>query len=100
MRLLIIFNNWNLKMYEMLGNQCFMARNYLGNATVFQIVLKKDPTNIKAKNLINSFAQFGKYTKATDLFSNFIAENVDRIIETDSITDDCLNPELVINSNI
>lgn len=49
MRLLIIFNNWNFRMYQMLGDQYFMARNYLGAATVFRSVLKEGPTNINAR---------------------------------------------------
>jgi Tfp pilus assembly protein PilF len=50
------------KMNEMLGNQYFMARNYLGAANVFQEVLKEDPSNINArKKLIIAFTQIGKY---------------------------------------
>lgn len=85
-------------MHEMLGNQYFMARNYLGAATVFQNVIEEDPKNINArKKLIISYTQIGKFTKAVNLFSNFISENVDRIIETDPIKDDCPCPELVHN---
>ena len=85
-------------MHEMLGNQYFMARNYLGAATVFQNVLKDDPVNINArKKLIISYTQIGKFTQAVDLFSNFISDNIDQIIETDPIKDDCPCPELVHN---
>ena len=85
-------------MYEMLGNQYFMARNYLGAATVFQNVLKEDPNNVNArKKLIISYTQIGKFTQAVDLFSNFISENIDKILETDPIKDDCPCPELVHN---
>jgi len=85
-------------MNEMLGNQYFMARNYLGAATVFQNLLLKDPNNINArKKLIISFTQIGKYTQAVDLFSNFICDNMDSIIETDPIKDDCPCPELIHN---
>jgi tetratricopeptide (TPR) repeat protein len=75
-----------------------MARNYLGAATVFQKLLKDDPTNINArKKLIISYTQIGKFTQAVDLFSSFISENIDNIIETDPIKDDCPCPELVAN---
>ena len=85
-------------MHEMLGNQYFMARNYLGAATVFQNVLKDDPNNVNVrKKLIIAFTQIGKFTQAVDLFSNFISENIDNIIETDPIKDDCPCPELVHN---
>jgi len=85
-------------MNEMLGNQYFMARNYLGAASVFQEVLKSDPNNISArKKLIIAFTQIGKFTQAVDLFSEFIIENIDNILETDPIKDDCPCPELVHN---
>lgn len=85
-------------MNEMLGNQYFMARNYLGAANVFQEVLKEDPKNINArKKLIIAFTQIGKYSQAVDLFTKFISENIDKILETDPIKDDCPCPELVHN---
>jgi len=83
-------------MNEMLGNQYFMARNYLSAATAFQNVLKEDPTNLNArKKLIIAYTQIGKYSKAVDLFTNFINENIDNILETDPVKDDCPCPELV-----
>lgn len=85
-------------MNEMLGNQYFMTRNYLGAANAFQSVLKKDPTNINAnKKLIISLTQIGKFDQAVDIFSDFIVKNIDRIIETDPEKDDCPCPELVQN---
>jgi tetratricopeptide (TPR) repeat protein len=85
-------------MNEMLGNQYFMTRNYLLAANAFQEVLREDPKNINArKKLIISFTQIGKFTKAVELFSQFITENIDKIIETDPIKDDCPCPELVRN---
>ena len=85
-------------MDEMLGNQYFMARNYIGAATVFQDVLKEEPSNVNArKKLIISLTQIGKYTQAIDQFSIFIDDNIDEIIETDPVRDDCPCPELVNN---
>ena len=85
-------------MNEMLGNQYFMARNYLGAAEAFQIVLKDEPKNLNAtKKLIISLTQIGKYSKAFDLFANFINENIDFILNTDPIKDDCPCAELVTN---
>lgn len=83
-------------MHEMLGNQYFMARNYLGAATVFQNVLKDDPGNINVqKKLIISYTQIGKYSHAVELFSDLISHNINDIIATDPIKDDCPCPELV-----
>lgn len=85
-------------MNEMLGNQYFMTRNYLGAAHAFQNVLKDDPTNINAnKKLIISLTQIGKFEQAMELFSEFIVKNINRIIETDPVKDDCPCPELVKN---
>ena len=82
----------------MLGNQYFMARNYLGAADVFQNVLLEEPKNLNAtKKLIISLTQIGKYSKAFDLFANFINENIDFILNTDPIKDDCPCAELVTN---
>ncbi len=82
----------------MLGNQYFMARNYLGAADVFQNVLLEEPKNLNAtKKLIISLTQIGKYSKAFDLFTNFINENIDFILNTDPIKDDCPCAELVTN---
>lgn len=83
-------------MHEMLGNQYFMARNYLGAATVFQSVLKDDPANINVqKKLIISYTQIGKYSHAFELFSELVSTNINDIVATDPIKDDCPCPELV-----
>ena len=83
-------------MHEMLGNQYFMARNYLGAATVFQNVLKDEPDNLNAqKKLIISFTQIGRHKKAIKLFVDIIHDNVDYIMNTDPIKDDCPCGELV-----
>lgn len=82
----------------MLGNQYFMARNYIAAANAFQKVLIEDPNNINArKKLIIAFTQIGKYNKAVDLFYSFISNHLNNIIETDPIKDDCPCPELVHN---
>ncbi|MBK8943950.1 MAG: hypothetical protein IPM32_01645 [Ignavibacteriae bacterium] len=85
-------------MNEMLGNQYFMARNYLGAANAFQTVLKDEPDNINAtKKLIISLTQIGKFSKAFELFAEFINKNIDNILSTDPIKDDCPCAELVNN---
>lgn len=83
-------------MNEMLGNQYFMARNYLGAATEFQSVLEDEPNNLNAKKkLIISFTQIGRHKKAMKLFMNVIQNSVDYIMNTDPIKDDCPCGELV-----
>ena len=83
-------------MHEMLGNQYFMTRNYLGAAEVFANVLKEDPNNLNAKKkMIVSLTQIGKYEKAAQLFTELISDNPDLIINTDPVKDDCPCYELV-----
>jgi tetratricopeptide (TPR) repeat protein len=83
-------------MNEMLGNQYFMARNYMGAATAFQSVLEEEPNNLNAKKkLIISFTQIGRHKRAMKLFLNVIQENIDYILNTDPIKDDCPCGELV-----
>ena len=82
-------------MNEMLGNQYFMARNYLGAATVFQNVLKEDPTNFNVtKKLIVALTQTSKFERATELFLNLIKEDINIILDTDPVRDDCPCVEL------
>ena len=83
-------------MNEMLGNQYFMARNYLGAATAFQGVLEEEPDNLNAKKkLIISFTQIGRHKRAMKLFMDVIQDNIDYIMNTDPIKDDCPCGELV-----
>lgn len=85
----------------MLGNQYFMARNYLGAADAFQNVLKDEPKNLNAKKkLIISLTQIGKFSKAFELFADFISENIDYIVNTDPAKDDCPCAELVNNLEV
>jgi len=85
-------------MNEMLGNQYFMARNYLGAVNVFQNVLKEDPKNINArKKLVIALTQTGKFEKATEIFVDLIKEDINIIIDTDPVRDDCPCSELVTN---
>jgi len=83
-------------MDEMLGNQYFMARNYLEATKVFQAVLKEEPNNLNAKKkLIISFTQIGKYSKSLELFLDVIKKDVNFIVDTDLEKDDCPCAELV-----
>jgi tetratricopeptide (TPR) repeat protein len=88
-------------MNEMLGNQYFMARNYLEAANTFQNVIEEEPDNINAKKkLIIALSQIGKYSKSLDLFLELIKENVDFILNTDPRKDDCPCAELVNNLEV
>ncbi len=85
-------------MYEMLGNQYFMTRNYLGAVEVFEKVLIDDPKNINTrKKIIVCLTQIGKYEKAAEIFTDLISDNIDCIINTHPTKDDCPCPELVLH---
>jgi pentatricopeptide repeat protein len=83
-------------MSEMLGNQYFLARNYVRAASELFKALKTDIRN-KAirKKLIICYSQIGEIEKALDMFISLIKEDVDCVINTDPISDDCPCPELV-----
>lgn len=79
----------------MLGNKYFLARSYDLAAANFQETLKSDPINkaIK-KKLIICFTQTGQIKKAFDNFYLLAKEDIDYIIDTDLIADDCPCAEL------
>lgn len=86
---------WIINMSEMLGNQYFMARNYSTALVELEDALFKNPTS-KAirKKLIICYTQTGKVTEALNLFYGLISEDIDFIIKTDALKDDCPCPEL------
>lgn len=85
-------------MSEMLGNQYFMARKYLEASKAFQKVLEEEPQNINArKRLVIAYSQIGKYDKSFELFLNLVNDDIDIIVNTNPLRDDCPCPELVNN---
>jgi tetratricopeptide (TPR) repeat protein len=83
-------------MSEMLGNQYFLARNYENAAKNLQFALDNDPLNKAVrKKLIICYSQTGEIQKAFNIFYNLVLEDVDCIINTDVVSDDCPCPDLV-----
>ena len=83
-------------MSEMLGNQYFMARNYARAAEELEQVLIKDPANKPVRRkLIICFNQTGNIRRALEIFLSLIKDDIDFIINTDPVDDDCPCPELV-----
>lgn len=75
---------------EMLGNKYFLARNYENAAANFQQILLDDPINKSArKKLIICYSQIGQIQKAFDNFYQLVKEDIDFLINTDPIADDC-----------
>ena len=80
----------------MLGNKYFLARNYKGAAANFQHTLQNDPINKSIrKKLIICYTQTGQFQKAFENFYMLAKENVNFIIDTDIVADDCPCPELI-----
>lgn len=80
----------------MLGNKYFLARNYEGAAANFQYTLKTDPINKSVrKKLIICYTQIGQIQKAFENFYMLAKENINFIMETDIVADDCPCPELI-----
>jgi tetratricopeptide (TPR) repeat protein len=85
-------------MSEMLGNQYFLGRDYARAAAELNKALKADTRNkgIRRK-LVICFTQIGDIGKALDTFISLIKEDVEFVINTDPISDDCPCPELVFD---
>lgn len=83
-------------MYEMLGNQFFLARNYQKAADQLEKALGKSPGN-KAirRKLIICFIQTGQVEKALQVFLSLIKDDIRFIMDVDPVADDCPCVELV-----
>lgn len=83
-------------MSEMLGNQYFIARNYWGAAKELEQALARDPRNktIRRK-LIVCYNQTGEIHKALNVFQSLVRDDIDFIINTDPVEDDCPCGDLV-----
>lgn len=80
---------------EMLGNKYFLARNYNLAALNFQETLITDPVNKTArKKLIICYTQTGQIKKAFENFYLLAKEDINFIIDTDIVADDCPCAEL------
>ena len=80
---------------EMLGNKYFLARNYENAALNFQATLNSDPINKSVrKKIIICYTQIGQIKKAFENFYLLAKEDIEFIIHTDMVADDCPCDEL------
>lgn len=85
-----------LEMSEMLGNQYFMARNYFAAQKEFEEVLLKYPENRSAKKkLVVCYTQTGRLKESFAYFSELVKSDIEFIVKSDPIKDDCPCPELI-----
>lgn len=83
-------------MSEMLANQYFLARQYLLARTAYEVCLKSESQNKSfKKKLIICYTQTGELSKALELFYSLISEDIEFIIDTDPLKDDCPCNELI-----
>jgi len=83
-------------MDEMLGNHYFLARNYAKAADLLENALRSDPKSKQMRRkIIICYAQTGQTDKAMKVFLSLIKEDIDFVINTDPVDDDCPCPELV-----
>jgi pentatricopeptide repeat protein len=83
-------------MSEMLGNQYFMARNFRDAVKEFEPIYLKAPSNKSIRRkLIIGYTQIGKLKKALELFVELVKEDVEFIINTDPVFDDCPCSEII-----
>ena len=63
---------------------------------ILQYALDLDPLNKPVrKKLVICYLQIGEIQKALNIFYNLITEDIDCIINTDPVSDDCPCPDLV-----
>ena len=83
-------------MNEMLANHYFLARKYSEARTSFLECLQESPDNKHfIKKLILCYTQTGEIDKAFNLFYKLISENIEFIINTNPVEDDCPCLELI-----
>lgn len=82
---------------EMLGNKYFLARNYESAAKNFQYILQSDPINKSIrKKLIICYTQTDQIQKAFENFYLLAKDDINFIMNTDIVADDCPCPELIV----
>lgn len=80
----------------MLANHYFLVRRYEDAELAFENVLAEEPANKFArKKLIICYVHNGKISKALEIFYQMIMDDIDFIIHTDVVADDCPCPELI-----
>jgi tetratricopeptide (TPR) repeat protein len=85
-------------MSEMLANQYFLVRRFHDAEQAFENVLATGlSSKTVRKKLIICYIYNGKVRKAMEMFLGLIKEDINFIINTDIIADDCPCPELIEN---
>ncbi len=83
-------------MTEMLGNQYFMARNYkLAQEEFEKTFLNTPEQNAIKKKLVVCYTQTGRLKDAIKYFMEIVSNDINLILDTDPVKDDCPCPELI-----
>ena len=85
----------------MLGNQYFMARNFIKALKELEPIYYNNKKNKAVRRkLIIGYAQTGQLLKALHIFHSLVKEDIQFIIKADSIYDDCPCEEIVQNLHL
>ena len=83
-------------MSEMLGNQYFMARKYDKALNEFEECEAQGKANKSMrKKMVVCYTQVGKIQKAAEVLRDQVYEDLDFILNTDPVNDDCPCSQLV-----
>lgn len=83
-------------MNEMLGNQYFLARNYIQAEKELEAALVHNPSSVSIKKkLVICHIQTETIDRAVDLFLDVITHDVHSIMSTNPVFDNCPCPQLV-----
>lgn len=83
-------------MNEMLGNQYFIARRFSEACNALEAASLKNPSNLSIKKkLIICYLQTDQFDKAFQSFDELVSDNIETIMNTDMVKDDCPCPEII-----
>jgi tetratricopeptide (TPR) repeat protein len=89
-RLIAYDKNGEVNMFEMLGNQLFLVRNYSRATEIFEKALWEDPRNkYVRRKLIICYTQIGELDKALKNLLWFLKKDIRFIIDIDPVAEDC-----------
>lgn len=83
-------------MSEMLGNQYFIARRFSEACNALEAASLKNPSNLSIKKkLIICYLQTDQFDKAFQSFYELVSDNIEIIMNTDLVKDDCPCTEII-----
>ncbi len=85
-----------IAMHEMLGHQYFLARRYDQAAWHLEKALQTHPGDrLIRRKLVVCYVQLGRIQRALEFLLSLIKEDIDFVLNTDPVADDCPCSQMV-----